>query len=95
MSQVSGVANAFLDGFGSLGAIFEPAVRPGSEDNLIQQTVDSSSEALKLRGELAQVATAAGFVFQFFVLKWWVISFTVRRASNEIAEVRDKAHHGA
>ena len=95
MVQVSKVANAFLDGFGSLGAVFEPVIRPGSQDNLIQQPVDLSSDVLKHKGEHAQVATAAGFVFQFFVLKWWVVSLTVRRSADEITEVGDKAHHGA
>ncbi len=66
MAQVTKVASAFLDGFGALGAIFEPVARPGSHDNLIEQPVDPvdpSSDALGR--ERARVATGAGFFSSF------------------------------
>ena len=37
MAQLGNVAESFLDGFGCLGAIVEPCVRPGSMENLIQE----------------------------------------------------------
>jgi hypothetical protein len=37
VANVKSIANAFLDGFGSLGFLFWPAVRPGSRENLISQ----------------------------------------------------------
>jgi hypothetical protein len=45
MERINNVVDAFLDGFGSLGAIFAPAVRPGSMENLIQEPLDLSSDA--------------------------------------------------
>jgi hypothetical protein len=37
--QRNNVAESFLDGFGSLSAIFEPAIRPGSLENLIDNRI--------------------------------------------------------
>jgi len=42
MPQLNQVAESFIDGFGCLGAIFEPVVRPGSRENLIQEDSDAS-----------------------------------------------------
>lgn len=39
MANVRNIANAFLDGFGSLGFLFEPAERPGSRENLISRSM--------------------------------------------------------
>ena len=44
MANVKNIANAFVDGFGSLGSLFEPAERPGSRENLISQTSQSPSD---------------------------------------------------
>jgi hypothetical protein len=46
MAQGSRIAESFLDGIGCLGAIFEPAVRPGSQVNLIQSEPVAASEEL-------------------------------------------------
>ncbi len=37
MANAKNIASAFLDGLGSLGFLFEPAIRPGSRENLISQ----------------------------------------------------------
>jgi hypothetical protein len=54
MAQLSKIAESFLDGFGCLGAIFEPCVRPGSFENLIRQDPPEVEDA-----ELARVAFRA------------------------------------
>jgi len=40
MARINQVSESFLDGFGCLAAIFEPVVRPGSMENLIQQDLE-------------------------------------------------------
>ena len=95
MPQMSKVAEAFLDGFGSLGAIFEPAVRPGSRENLIEEHSDSPSDLPGLRASLDSFAASGEYVFRFLFLKLWIVSLTIRRSSKGMTEVGDKAHHGA
>jgi len=38
MAQLGNIAESFLDGFGCLGSVIEPCVRPGSRENLIDDT---------------------------------------------------------
>jgi hypothetical protein len=66
MPQLSNVAEAFLDGFGCLGAIFEPCVRPGSTENLIQDAPDPA--LVESVSEVSTVGSRNGTLIWLFLL---------------------------
>ena len=91
MPRMSEIGDAFLDGFGSLGAIFEPAIRPGSQDNLIQQPTESLPLSSVRRSLLAKAVSAT---IDAMLMLERRLGASDRRSKLR-SDAGDEAHHGA